>query len=168
MQIVQRYGIGRMVTPEGTGWFVVEAGAPVAEQGSRMAARVLAGPWSTEEAAGQVADRINAEIGHAPITYLGEEMPPIGGHIMAEVGGRDGEDGPSYFLVGVGYPDQDEDGAETFREFGLVRRETAPASAQMWRVYVNGYPAPWEFATREEAEAFVARPEWRGAKISPP
>ncbi len=40
--------------------------------------------------------------------------------------------------------------------------------APHWRVYVPGYPTPWEFATRAEAEAFIARPEWRGAKISPP
>lgn len=122
MQLVQRYGIGQMTTPEGTGWFVVETGSPVSEVGATMQTRVIAGPFSAEEAASDVADRINAEIGHAPITYISDEMPPIGGAILAQVGARDGEDGPAYFLVGVGYPDQESDGAETFREFGMVRR----------------------------------------------
>lgn len=41
------------------------------------------------------------------------DFPEIGGGILARGPG-------SQFLVGVGYPDQDEDGYEVYREIALV------------------------------------------------
>lgn len=65
---------------------------------------------SYENFAKRVFEATGRELSQLPIL---DAMPALGGHIFCARGNE--------MVVGVGYPDRDEDGTEYWSEFALVR-----------------------------------------------